>query len=300
MQQIVIGLLYLFSLLPFRVLYLLSDVSAWVLHYVLQYRLKTVESNVRQAFPNKSANERSRIVRRFYRHFTDNWVETIKLLSISEEAFSKRISGNFEIFETLQTEGKPVSMLTAHFFNWEWLSAALSLKQPMPPICVYMPISSPIVEALFRRIRGRFGAHLMPAPQLFKEIIAWRKKQYLIGLVADQSPSNPANAYWLYFLNKPTAFVTGPERNAQVFAQTPVYTSISCTKRGYYHFRFEVIPLQKDVLHEKGRLTRELVRRIEADIQQQPALYLWSHRRWKHDWKETYAKLWIDEKPLPK
>ena len=299
MQRFVIGLLYLVSLLPLRVLYALSDVAAWVLHYIIRYRLLTVQSNVQQAFADKTAAERNRIVRRFYRHFTDNWVETIKLLSISPEALSKRITGNFELFDALQAKGKPASMLTAHFYNWEWLNAALSIRQPLPFICVYMPITSPVVEALFRRIRGRFGAHLMPAPNLTKEIIAWRKKQYLIGLVADQSPSNPSNAYWLNFLQKPTAFVTGPERNAQVFAQTPVYTSISCPRRGHYHFQFEVIELSEAELKEKGQLTLELVRRLEADIQKQPALYLWSHRRWKHSWHVQYAEQWIDTAKLP-
>lgn len=299
MQRFVIGLLYLVSLLPLRVLYALSDVAAWVLHYIIRYRLHTVQSNLEQACPSKTTAERSRIVRRFYRHFTDNWVETIKLLSISPKAFNKRISGNFELFDELQAKGKPASMLTAHFYNWEWLNAALSLRQPMPFICVYMPITSPVVEALFRRIRGRFGAHLMPVPNLTKDIIAWRKKQYLIGLVADQSPSNPANAYWLNFLRKPTGFVTGPERNAQVFGQTPVYTSISCPRRGHYRFQFEVIELSEEALKEKGQLTLDLVRRIEADIQRQPALYLWSHRRWKHGWKADYAGQWIDTVAAP-
>lgn len=148
-------------------------------------------------------------------------------------------------------------------------------------------------------MRGRFGAHLMAANNLTREIIPWRKKRYVIGLVADQSPANPANAQWLYFLNKPTAFLTGPERNAQVFNQIPVYVSVSKPKRGHYHFQFEPLEIASSEM-AVGSVTRLIANRIEADILARPALYLWSHRRWKHEWDNSFAKQWIDEKnPMP-
>ncbi|WP_416440845.1 lysophospholipid acyltransferase family protein [Phnomibacter sp. MR] len=295
MDRLVYGLMYAVSLLPLRVLYGISSLAAFVLHRIVRYRKDTVMENVAQAFPHQSLTYRNKVAAGFYRHFTDNWVETIKLLSMPEAAFKKRITGNFEVFDELHKNGKTASMLAAHFFNWEWLSVALSHRQSLPYIGVYMPISSQPVDSLFKRIRGRFGAHLMPAPALAKAIIGWRNKQYLICLVADQSPSNPANAYWLNFLGRPTAFVTGPERNAQVFNQVPVYTRVTCPKRGYYHFEFTVLSLTNEEMQTKGELTKRLVRHIEADIQTHPETYLWSHRRWKHAWDASYQRIWIDD-----
>lgn len=294
------GFFYVLSLLPFWMLYPVSDFAAWLLCNAIGYRRKKIEGNIKQSFPAYTEVQIKKVKYQFYRNFTDNWVETVKLLSISKSALNKRITGNFEVFDNLAKEGNPVSTITGHFFNWEYLSAALSYRQPIPLICVYMPITDRNMDKLFQHMRGRFGATLMAAPKLTREIIPWRKKQYVIGLVADQSPSNPSNAQWLNFLNRPTAFLTGPERNVQVFQQTPIYVSVSKPKRGYYHFQFEPLKIDEEDKAKPGNITRIVARRMESDILANPEIYLWSHRRWKHDWKSDYSKQWIDDNnPLP-
>src|SRR5882672_25983 len=72
MYYIVFGLLYVISLLPFPVLYLLSDVLYFVLYFVAGYRRKVVMNNLLLAFPEKTNEERKAIARKFYRRFTDN------------------------------------------------------------------------------------------------------------------------------------------------------------------------------------------------------------------------------------
>lgn len=295
MYYLVFGSLYLLALLPFGVLYLLSNITARILHDVVRYRRAVVEENLRLSFPEKTAAELDQITRRFYRAFCDNWLETIRLMSMRKAAFRKRVSGNFELFENLAASGKPVCMATAHFFNWEFLNAALCLFQPIPVICVYMPIRNGNTNRLFQHIRGRFGAHLMPSTQLARAIIPWRKKQYIIGLVSDQSPGNPASAYWMQFLNRPTCFVSGPERNAQVLGQHLVYCRITRPTRGHYHFEFELLNISSEMAETPGAVTRLLARKTEQDIRENPDNYLWSHRRWKHAWKPEYAPQWIDE-----
>jgi Kdo2-lipid IVA lauroyltransferase/acyltransferase len=290
------GIFYLLSLLPFWVLYRISDVASWLLCHAVGYRRKTIEGNIQQSFPLYTTAQVKKTKRLFYRNFVDNWLETLKLLSISKAALKKRISGNFEVFEHLQNTGRPASMIAGHFFNWEYLNAALSYGQPMPLICVYMPITDKNMDKMFKYMRARFGSHLMAATQLTKEIIGWRKKQYVIGLVADQSPSNPTNAQWLYFLNRPTAFLTGPERNAQVFNQIPVYVSVCKPKRGHYHFQFEPLEIAENDRSKPGVITSVVAHRIEADILAHPDIYLWSHRRWKHPWESRFAQQWIDDK----
>ena len=98
MYYFVFGILYVLSLLPFPVLYLFSDFAYLILYYVIGYRKKIVMNNLRQAFPEKTEAERKKIAMRFYRNFVDNWIESIKLLSISKRAINKRITGNFDVF----------------------------------------------------------------------------------------------------------------------------------------------------------------------------------------------------------
>ena len=64
MYYIVFPLLYLVSLLPLRVLYLLSDLLYFFLYFVVRYRRRVVLENLRVAFPEKTEQERAAIARR--------------------------------------------------------------------------------------------------------------------------------------------------------------------------------------------------------------------------------------------
>ena len=72
------------------VLYVFSDVLSFFIYRVVRYRLKVVRRNLRHAFPNKTERERQELERRFYRHFADYIVETIKLAGISHEELLRR------------------------------------------------------------------------------------------------------------------------------------------------------------------------------------------------------------------
>jgi hypothetical protein len=51
-------------------------------------------------------------------------------------------------------------------------------------------------------------------------------------------------------------------------------------KRGYYSASFSPISLQpKDT--EKGEITEKYARMLEKDILENPAYWLWTHKRWK-------------------
>ena len=212
MYYVVFGFLYLLSLLPLFILYGIADFFFLIFCYVIKYRRKTILNNLRFAFPDKTEKELNTITRKFYRNFMDNWIETIKLMSIGKKALNKRITGNFSVFEQLYGSGRAVQANMGHFFNWEVMTLHAGINQPLPFLVVYLPQSSKIMNRLLIYIRSRWGNPQLPATDMAKAIIPWRKKQYLLGLGADQNPSNPRNSYWLYFLGRPTPFLKGPER----------------------------------------------------------------------------------------
>ncbi|HVW58903.1 MAG TPA: hypothetical protein VHC48_02670, partial [Puia sp.] len=69
------GLLYLVSLLPMRVLYLIADGIYGLVYYVFGYRKKVVMANLELAFPEKTNAERTRIAKKFYRNLIDSFIE---------------------------------------------------------------------------------------------------------------------------------------------------------------------------------------------------------------------------------
>jgi KDO2-lipid IV(A) lauroyltransferase len=298
MYYIVFGFLYLFSLLPFFILYRIADLFFAILYYVIGYRKEVVMQNLQYSFPEKTRAELKIIARKFYRNFTDNWIETIKLLSISKKALNKRVSANIEVFNKLHKEGKSVQLNLGHFFNWEIMTLYTGINQPYTFLTVYLPQASRITNRLFLHLRARWGNPQLASTDMARAIIPWRKKQYLLALGADQNPPNPTNAYWLNFLSRPTAFLKGPEKFARIQNIPVVMMTTTRPKRGHYHFDYFLLAEDLKNLPD-GELIRRYVKHLEENIRLQPEIYLWSHRRWKHIWKAEYKEIWVDELPVP-
>ena len=108
--------LYLISLLPFLILYLIADFLFVILYYVIGYRRKVVQENLRNAFPNKTEQESSHIEKEYYKYLADLIVETVKMISISNPLFIiyKPLSNTLfdEFFKKVRGKfgGKPISM----------------------------------------------------------------------------------------------------------------------------------------------------------------------------------------------
>jgi KDO2-lipid IV(A) lauroyltransferase len=131
-----------------------------------------------------------------------------------------------------------------------------------------------------------------------REIIPWRKKQYLLALGADQSQVNSELLYWLYFMNRATGFAKGPEKFARGQNIPVVMMTTTKPKRGHYHFEYFLLCDDPKALPD-GELMRMYVKHLEENIHLQPDLYLWSHKRWKRAWKPEFEKLWVDNMPMP-
>jgi len=297
MYYITFGLFYLLSLLPMRLLYVLSDGVYAVVYYLIGYRKKTVMDNLGIAFPEKTIAEHEKIAKAFYHNLIDSFIETIKLVTASQGFLEKRISANWEVLESLFDTGRSCQLHLGHTFNWEWGHHVLGNHTRYQVLVVYMPLSNAVMEKLMYRIRVRYGNKFIAASHMSKSMETFKDTQYLLGLVADQSPGNLPNAYWLNFFGRPTGFVSGPEKGARAGNLPVLFTSIVKPRRGYYQAHLEVASENPAALKE-GELTVLYARYMEKSIRLNPEMWLWSHRRWKHPWNPAYKENWIDG-PLP-
>jgi Kdo2-lipid IVA lauroyltransferase/acyltransferase len=282
MYYLLIAILYPISLLPLWLLYGISDVGYAVIYYVLGYRKEIVRSNLEHAFPAKSAKEIERISRRFYRSFCDQWIETIKLLSMSPRTLNKRMQGNWEVLQKLGAEGKNTYLLTGHTFNWEWANAAVGINTPQAYACVYLPPSSKAFDRLMLRIRTRLGAYMISMKGLLSGFKQLAGKQYILGLAADQNPSVPDVADWLPFMNREAPFFRGPEQMPRRAKAAVVLIGIRKERRGYYRATLEKLCDDASQM-EPGSILKGYVGFVERQMELQPENWLWSHRRWKHE-----------------
>ena len=286
-NRILYGLLYLVSLLPLPILYLLSDAFTYLVYHVVGYRKDIVMSNLKIAFPEKTKIERAVIAKNFYRNFTDAMVESIKLISAGEALINKMFIANTDIFNVLAASKKNIQIHAMHNFNWEIVNQGVSRMMPLPFLGVYQPILNTFFEKLFTQIRSRYGTVLIPANDFKNNFIKYGDKQYIIALVADQNASDPRRAWWANFFGKPAPFVKGPEHAARERDNIVVFGNFFKIKRGVYTFKVELATESAASLPE-GELTLRYIKYVEDRIRERPDNYLWSHRRWRHEYKEEY------------
>jgi KDO2-lipid IV(A) lauroyltransferase len=90
----------------------------------------------------------------------------------------------------------------------------------------------------------------------------------------------------------------GPEKAARERKTMVVFANFFKVKRGVYSFETELITEDLSLLQE-GELTKRYLHYIEAKIKERPDNYLWSHRRWKHQYKEAYRDLCLEKLNMP-
>ena len=284
MYLIIYFFVYLFSLLPWRLLYFISDIIALLLQHVFKYRAKVVKQNLAIAFPQKTLKERQAIANEFYQQFTDSFIETFKLISISDKNFEKRFTSNVEILNKLYASGQSVQIMAGHFFNWEFANWGVAKYGNYPFIAVYMPLSNPHFNKIILKLRKRYGSIMIPATNFKSQFHKYASQgAYAMALAADQNPGNPLSAYWVPFFGRLTPFVKGPEKGALLNNTAQVFVHFYRVKRGYYHSEYEVMTTSPNYFKD-GQLTALYVKILEEKIKAKPANYLWSHRRWRYEY----------------
>ena len=283
LNNLLAGILFLISLLPLRVLFILSDILHFFIRYVFHYREKVVKENVSYAFPEKTVAEKQQIIDRFYHHFTDLIVETIKLHSISEKQMNKQLRfEGVEAFRKLYNQGKSFIILAMHHNNWEWCSF-VQTKSKHLGLMIYNPIrGNQAMEKFMNHGRERWGGKCIPVNQSARIALGFHGKKIPVALWlgADQTPPATSKS-WTVFLNREAPFFSGPEKIAIKTNQPVFFQHMTKVGRGKYVANF--VPL---VENPKALKPKEIllayVHKMEKIIRQEPEHYLWSHRRWKH------------------
>lgn len=269
------------SYLPFKVLYFISDALFILIYRFIGYRKKVVFSNLRNSFPDKSEEEIEKIARKFYRHFCDLAVESVKGFSISKKQLSRRlVIENPEVIDEYFKQGKDVIVAGGHYGNWEWCGFAMPIHVQHVCIGIYAPLTDPFFDKKVISNRQRYGLVLCP----MKETRQYMSHDYgnpkATFFIADQSPASIKRAHWMQFLNQDTPVYTGTERFSQYFDIPVLFFGLRKVKRGYYTGRFELLTDKPNETPEFD-ITERLNRRIEQQILEQPEHWLWTHRRWK-------------------
>lgn len=273
----------LISRLPLPVLYIFSDFLYLMARYVIGYRKKVIDENLKFAFPEKPDSERKKIRNKFYRNFTDAFfAETLKMLTISEEELRRRFHVvNQDIIDAPVKSGTSALMMAGHMFNWEMAILGVAMNTEVTAETVYLKLNNSFFNKLMLEVRTSFGGIMTEKKEFRKSMIALRHSPKIIHLAADQRPPGKEKKYKRDFLNRPAYFFEGGEFMAKKM-NLPVYIGfMTKLKRGHYQFEYIHLSNPPYDSHKEHSITDEFCKHLEKNIRQQPDLYLWSHKRWK-------------------
>jgi len=281
-------LILLISKLPFSVIYQLSNIIYYIVYHFVGYRKDTVRENLKSSFPNHSETERKKIEKKFYRHFCDLLLETIKVFSISKYELKKRFHiSNPEVIQELENKDKSVIYMCSHYNNYEWILALRFYGMKNTSYGIYKKLKNKAYDQVLRNSRSRFETYLIDKVSAPKKMSQnkLKKREANYGMIADQSPKKKHANNWLTFLHQNTPVYIGSELLAKRLDFAVVYMRIEKVNRGYYKTTLEPITTQPKKT-ENGEITLVYFKKLEEQIKQHPEFYLWTHKRWKH--KDKY------------
>lgn len=279
--------LWLVAQLPFPLLYVLSDGIYIILFYLVRYRRKVVQSNLRLVFPEKDEAELKRIEARFYAHMCDMFLEMIKTMGITQKELQRRfIFENLELLHRLESEGKSIMLMLPHYASWEW-SFALDGQIKSVGYGIYQPLTNRYFDRLVRNIRAKFGTTLITTRETRELIAENRAKGQLAtyGILIDQSPMLKKTVYWGSFMGIEVPMHTGAEQLCKTRDLPAVYLKVRKVGRGYYKGRF-ILLTDDPASVPDWEITEAFFREVERSIREAPEYYFWTHKRWKHRGKK--------------
>lgn len=291
LYNIIYGIFYLVSKLPYRALYVISDIANLVLYHIVRYRRDIVRRNITSAFPEKSLEECISIERGFYKWFCDYFVETVKLMSVSRQELLSRIEfRGIDKIEECFDRGQTCAGILGHYGNWELLSATglVIKKHPEAVIgLIYHPLRSQLFDRLFINMRQSMGGVCVPKKDILRYLVSFRSQNLmnLFGYIADQAPRYRNIHLWLPFLNHDTPVFTGAERIMRKMNNAVFYIDVERPERGKYIYTFRLMTDKPGEMPE-FEITKKFFVMLEQTIRREPRFYLWSHNRWKRTREE--------------
>ena len=276
-------ILWFISILPFRLLYTLSDFLYILMYNVFRYRKQTVIDNLRLVFPEKSDQEIKIITKKFFHHFCDMILESIKSMNISLESMKARYTfKNLDLIKEFEKQNKSIVLMCAHYGSWEWIFI-LQTYTTHRGYGIYKRLQNKYFDRLIKSIRARYNSYLITTKETFSVLEDAKKNGILSmnGFASDQSPKKEKAHHWNEFMGIKVPVHTGAEMMAKKLDMPVVFFAVERKKRGYYEATFQTLA-EKPSDFKDYEITDKFLKLVEAQIHEAPEYYLWTHKRWKH------------------
>ena len=292
------GVVVLLSKLPLRFHYFMGDVLSWLARAVFRYRTDVVLTNLSRSFPEAKYKDIKKIYKDFYRHFGEIFAEFMWFGGSSYNRLRKqglvRLT-NVNIFSELYEKAPSVTLLSTHCGNWELLGGLPGYDSDdggrmafseRDIYVVYKKMTNEVSDRVFALNRiaplELVGTECeVESKNILRFSIANKDRKCLYIYPADQAPYRGAGKHPIgEFMHQPTNAMIGSMGVACKLSHAVVYMKMKRVERGHYEVSF--IPVCEDASKSSPEdILRRYYDLLEEEINETPANWLWTHKRWK-------------------
>lgn len=292
------GALVALSKLPLKFHYFMGGIFAWLARSVFRYRYDVVMVNLSRSFPDLKYGALKALAKDFYRHFGEIVAESIWFSGSNyKRLYDSGIVTvtNPEEFNRLFLSTPSMTVLSTHCGNWELLGGFLgyrtstgekvALEEEQIRV-VYKKLSSPVADEVFKRNRAsaleRVGTSCeIESMNILRHAVANRGKRLIYIYPTDQAPYWKAAKHPMgEFMHQQTNAMLGSVGAACKLSHSVMYLKMKRVERG--HYEMTLIPLCANASEMKPEdLMRRYYDLLEEEINETPANWLWTHKRWK-------------------
>lgn len=254
-----------------------------MVYYLVRYRRKVTRTNLANAYPERTENERRGIEQAYYHHISDLLVEGLYNLYARPQSIMQRYHfANRQLVNRYYEQGQSIILMSAHYNNWEYMITSLNFQLMHHGVGVGKPLNDKLVANYVTRRRGRFGTEIVDHTNVRQTMEYYRQHQVPVAymMLSDQSPSDERKSFWTMFLHQETPFLYGAEYFARKYDMPVIYYDVTKTSRGRYEVRFTLLCDKPSEVPQYTIISR-YIQHLGNTIDAAPQYWLWSHRRWK-------------------
>jgi Kdo2-lipid IVA lauroyltransferase/acyltransferase len=265
-------------------MYKVSDAIAFALCSIVRYRRDVVLQNLQRVFPDKDRFWMRHAVKSYYRHLSLVFHQMLYLRSRPLHEVMKHITyQNPEVLHPHFESSGGVMVLAGHLGSWELLGQTLPVGTGCQVFGAARKQSDSFFNAQINSIRSRFGLVIVPSEGIYRTLLKNTHRNNIAYFIADQSPPRHEKYFKVDFLKQPTAVFQGPEIISKKLGMAVFFAEMTeLDRRGYYDVTFHLLADNAGNL-PPGELTDRYMKQLESTVTAHPTTWLWSHRRWKHD-----------------
>jgi KDO2-lipid IV(A) lauroyltransferase len=273
-------LLWLLHFLPLGVLTALGRGLGVLLFWLGHERRRIARRNLALCFPHMPAREREALLREHFKLLARSLLERGVLWHASPERLKRLIHVEGDV-GLADRRGKPVMWLVPHFVGLEVAGVAVQLFQNTLGIDIYRTQRSRVFDAALKKGRLRFGrGEAFPRTVSIRVLMKRIKEGRAFFNMPDQDFGRKDSAF-VPFFGVSACTLLAPSRMARLMgmAVQPVVVTLLPGGQGW---RVKFMDAMADwPTADAPADTLAMNRLIEQLVLEQPAQYLWVHKRFK-------------------